>query len=89
MASWWDDVWGYLQQQDDKTHKELGLPDATGAMSSITDTVNFGKVVWLNVSDYRMWRSLGWLLLGVLLMVIGFVVWNKKSIGAAAKAAVL
>lgn len=39
------------------------------------------------VFNYRMWRSIGWLLLGILLMIIGFVVWNRKAIGGAAKTA--
>ena len=74
-------------------NKATGLPDVGGAINDIGDTLSFAKVVWLNVSDYRMWRSLGWLLLGLLMLVIGFVMWNRKAIegvaGSAAKLAVL
>lgn len=43
--------------------------------------------------NYRMWRSLGWLLLGLVLLTMGFLLLNRKGIegaaGTAAKAAVL
>lgn len=38
--------------------------------------------------NYRMWRSLGWLLLGIVITIMGFLVWNRKAIGGAAKTAV-
>lgn len=98
MASWWEDVWGTLftthgagQKAAKDFAKKEGLPDTvgpeSGAISSISDAVNLTKLVWLNVSDYRMWRSLGWLLLGLLLMILGFVVWNRKAIASAAAVA--
>lgn len=55
----------------------------TGATSAITDTTHTIQAVWVMLSDYRMWRSLGWLLLGVILMFMGFVIWNRKAIGSA------
>jgi len=40
--------------------------------------------------NYRMWRSIGWLILGILMMWWGFLLWNRKAIaGAAASAAKL
>lgn len=51
--------------------------DATGLVKTVSEA-------WLNVTDYRMWRSLGWLLLGVVLIILGFVIWNRRAIGAAA-----
>lgn len=95
MSNWWSDWWGGIEsgfesgkkageKTGDKINEVTGLPDVSGAMSSLSDTLSFSKAVWLNISDYRMWRSLGWLLLGVLLMILGFVVWNRKAIGAVA-----
>jgi hypothetical protein len=55
----------------------VGSTGASGTMAFIGEA-------WLNLTDFRMWRSLGWLLLGVLLIIIGFVVWNRHAIGAAA-----
>jgi hypothetical protein len=97
--SWWSDWWGSVtegfesgekagEKTGDAVNSVTGLPDAAGAISALSDGVSLSKAVWLNVSDYRMWRSLGWLLLGVLLMILGFVVWNRKALeGAAAVAA--
>jgi uncharacterized membrane protein len=77
------------EKAGDKINDVTGLPDASGAFSALNDGVSFGKAVWLNLSDYRMWRSLGWLLLGIVLMIIGFVVWNKKAIASVGKLAAL
>lgn len=100
MSSWWDDWWGSVssgfesgKKAGEKTGETInsvtGLPDSSGAISALTDPLSFAKAVWLNVSDYRMWRSLGWVIMGFVLMVIGFVVWNRKAIGGAAKLAAL
>lgn len=39
------------------------------------------------VTNYRMWRSLGWLLLGIVLAGAGLAIWNRKGIAAAGKLA--
>ncbi len=103
MSSWWDWWWNNVgaggiesgwekgkkagKGAGEKINKEAGVPDAEGAMSALSDTLSFSKAVWLNVSDYRMWRSLGWLILGILMMAMGFMVWNRKAIGSAARLA--
>lgn len=100
MSSWWDWWWNNVggggiesgfekgkkagEKVGGKINEKTGAPDVTGAMSALSDTLSFSKAVWLNISDYRMWRSLGWLLLGILMMIIGFIVWNRKAIGATA-----
>lgn len=100
MSSWWDDWWGSVKEGyesgkeagekvGDKINDATGLPDASGAMSALNDSLTFSKAVWMNLSDYRMWRSLGWLLLGIVLMIIGFLVWNRKALEAAGKLAAL
>lgn len=99
MASWWEDWWGSVEsgfksgfkegeKTGDKANKALGTPDLGGAISQINDTVNLTKAIWLNLSDYRMWRSVGWIALGILLMIVGFFVWNRKAIGSVAKMAI-
>jgi hypothetical protein len=93
MSSLWDDFWGAVTDLRHGTAKVTPLPGADevagtlkdgGAMSSLTDAVSFSKAVWLNVSDFRMWRSLGWIILGVIMMILGFVLWNRKAITAVA-----
>jgi hypothetical protein len=97
MASWWDDWWGGItsdfksgektgEKIGDKINQATGLPDSSGAISALGDTLSFSKAVWLNVSDFRMWRSLGWLLLGIILIILGFVAWNRKAVVGAAAA---
>ena len=91
MSDFWDDVWGTLfdtngpaQKAAKDFAKKHDLPDPvgpeSGVITDITDTVSFAKLVWLNVSDFRMWRSLGWLILGIVMMIIGFVIWTRKAL---------
>ena len=93
MSSWWDVIWGAVVPGGAAVTGAGAALDAaggvSGAMNDISDSVSFGKLVWLNLSDYRMWRSLGWLLLGILFLILGFVVWNRKAIAGVAKAAAL
>lgn len=71
----WDTIVGVLQGM---------AAQATGGTSGVVGTLG---VVWAGLTDYRMWRSLGWLLLGILLMVMGLVIWNRKAIGSAIQTA--
>lgn len=46
---------------------------ATGInVNSITDAVS---AIWDKISDGKMWRSLGWLALGVFLIIFGLILW--------------
>ncbi len=42
--------------------------------------------IWATLTNYRLWRSLGWLFLGLALMLLGFVVWNRKGIATGVQA---
>lgn len=81
--SWWDTIWGAIPGVGPITEiemKALGESDVGDAMSDLKDTVSFSKAVWLNLSDYRMWRSLGWLILGIVLMILGLTIWLRKAL---------
>jgi len=93
MSNWWDDWWGDVKEgfeggkkagEDvgDKINEFTGMPDSSGAISALSDPLSFVKAVWLNVSDYRMWRSLGWLILGIVIMGAGIALWSKKAIAS-------
>lgn len=56
----------------------VSLPNDAGKAAGI-----LGEA-WATLTDFRMWRSLGWLLLGIVLIIIGFVIWNRRAIGEAA-----
>jgi hypothetical protein len=58
----------------------LGLPADVGKGAAL-----FG-VAWATVTDYRMWRSIGWLLLGIVVTILGLTIWNRRTIGAAVRA---
>lgn len=77
--SWWDSTLNLF------TGGLYG--DAKGGTAAVTDGIHVAEAIWVNLSDFRMWRSLGWLLLGVLLLVLGFLVWNRRSIAAAVETA--
>lgn len=92
-TSWWEDWWGDItsgfqsgreagEAAGEKINEFTGLPDSSGAISALTDPLSFVKAVWLNVSDYRMWRSLGWVLLGLVMMAIGIVMWSRKALAS-------
>ena len=94
MGNFWDDWWGDVKEgfesgkkagekTGDKINEFTGLPDSSGAISALADPLSFLKAVWLNVSDYRMWRSLGWLVLGIIIMGAGIAMWSKKAIASA------
>lgn len=83
MSSWWDTVWGAIPGIGPITEAEKKAAEAAGiddAMGSLNDTISFSKAVWLNVSDFRMWRSLGWLILGIVLMILGLSVWLRRAV---------
>lgn len=46
-----------------------------------------------DLTDVRMWRSLGWIAVGIMVFVIGLIIWLRKpienAVGTVAKAAVL
>ena len=51
----------------------------SSAVSGISEVGHFlGKLV-TDVTDGAMWRSIGWILLGLVLIVIGMVMWAGKS----------
>lgn len=59
----------------------LGMPLGTGGAA--LQGVAMAGTIWAALTDFRMWRSLGWLFLGILLMIVGFVAWNRRPIGGA------
>lgn len=95
MASIWDVTLGVFTGglwTGVKAAGEAAGDVATGGsdtVNAIQDGAGVAKVVWANVSDYRMWRSLGWLVLGILLLVLGLVLWNRKALEKTAAVAAL
>ncbi len=83
--SWWEDVAqalepGFLLATHDPAWDaenqgtEAAIASSTGFMGSITAFLEA-------LADWRMWASLGWILLGLALVIAGAMLWLKKSAG--------
>ena len=63
------------------------------AGQTLGDVASTLAAFFTSISDYRMWRSMGWLMLGVAMLTGGILLWNKDTVaslaGTAAKAAAL
>lgn len=51
-------------------------------LSGLTDTAGVLVAFFTTITDYRMWRSLGWLLLGIVMIGSGLALWAKDSAGS-------
>ena len=83
----WNVVGGPYANEDDALAAIPGIQKAApapGAFQQATG-VNFSSVTnaltafWKQLTNYRMWRSLGWLFLGVLLIFVGLFMWVGKE----------
>jgi hypothetical protein len=50
-----------------------------GDIKAVTGSWGFVKAFLEHLADGKMWRSLGWLALGVLLIAMGLILWLRKS----------
>lgn len=68
----------------------LGVPatDTAAAGGSVGGLFAPFVAFFGTITDGRMWRSFGWLILGVLLMVFGINLWLHNPLGRAAGGAV-
>lgn len=63
----------------------------SGGLTGLSDTANALIAFFTTVTDYRMWRSFGWLLLGIGLIAAGLLILAKdaavSSVGRAFRSA--
>lgn len=52
-----------------------GVPSVAGWSAFVTTI----QGAWTELTDGRMWRSLGWILLGIVLMLLGVAWWIGPS----------
>lgn len=94
----WANVHGPYKSQQDAQNAIAGIQKASpapGAFQQITGVnpnvfssiQNALTAFYDAVTNGKMWRSLGWLILGVLLMIMGVALWLKGSISPAQAAA--
>jgi hypothetical protein len=90
-VSWWSDIVaavesaaggesGVLQSGGQTAAGPVTVPQPLGGL---IDTIN---AIWANLRDYKMWRSLGWLVLGIVLMFLGVLWWIGPSASRAGPA---
>ena len=68
-----------------------GAAGATAPGQLLGEAPGVGLVegIWTELTDGRMWRSLGWLLLGIVLMLLGVAWWIGPSAARRSPAAVV
>ena len=52
---------------------------AAGVWGTLTAPAQVAVKIWDTLSDVTMWRSLGWLFLGIIMLFIGAALWLKKE----------
>jgi len=57
-------------------------------LASEAPGINLVEGIWSELTDGRMWRSLGWILLGIVLMLLGAAWWIGPSAERASPIAV-
>jgi len=83
MSFWSDvvkDVSGFiLAGQGDQAAQVQAAGQAAGAAGAVTSAwggaITAAEGIWTELTDVRMWRSLGWLVLGIVLMLLGVLWW--------------
>ena len=75
--SWWSDVVNDIAKYGG-FGVAGGAAQAAGGAGGVASEISVLSAViaavWANVRDGKMWRSLGWLLLGVLLILMGALI---------------
>lgn len=66
-----------------------GFLAASGGVSKLSDVGSVLLGFFGAVTDGTMWRSLGWLLLGVIMMFAGLALWTKTEVIPAVRSAVV
>jgi hypothetical protein len=80
--SWWSDVVLAIESAmggEANVENTAGPATATVPAGPITGLVDTIQAIYAGVTDGKFWRSLGWLLLGIVLMLMGAVSWIGMS----------
>lgn len=81
--SWWSDlVLAVESAMGGESNVENTAGPATATVPSIPGLGGLVTVIegiWAGLTDGKMWRSLGWILLGIVLMLLGVGWWIGPS----------
>jgi hypothetical protein len=87
--SWWSDLTDALLAVSPGGTLTPGGQAAIGGAVQGSGVLGGILGIWANLRDYKMWRSLGWLLLGIVLMLLGAAWWLGPSAARAAPTSVV
>ena len=74
--SWWSDlVEAVTSAAGGEQQAELQAAGAPNVQAPWTQVLTVTEGIWAGLTDGKLWRSLGWLLLGIVLMLLGVAIW--------------
>ena len=80
--SWWSDlVEAVTSAAGGEQQAELQAAGAPNVQTPWTQVLTVTEGIWAGLTDGKLWRSLGWLLLGIVLMLLGVVLLARESAG--------
>jgi hypothetical protein len=90
--SFWSDLVGTIEQV--VIGNPAGVSNPSGPAVGAVGAASTGQLdailgIWTELRDGKMWRSLGWLLLGIVLMLLGAGWWLGPSAARAAPTQVI
>lgn len=80
--SWWSDVVLAIESAmggESNVLKTAGPAEATVPSGPIAGLVTAIEAIWAGATDGKFWRSLGWIILGIMLMLVGVLLWIGPS----------
>lgn len=91
--SWWSDLVAAVESASGGESAVLQSGGQTAAgpvtvpapLSGITTVI---EGIWAGLTDGKLWRSLGWLILGIVLMLLGVGWWIGPSASRASPAGI-
>ena len=88
--SWWSDlVEAVTAAAGGEQQAELQAAGAPNVQTPWTSILTLMEGYWAGLTDGKLWRSLGWIILGVILMIFGVAIWvtgQKNPVSIAARA---
>ena len=77
MSSWTD--WLAAAFGNANAEQVANIAQSGPVVGAVSTLSFFGEL-----SDPRLWASVGWIILGCLLMLLGVILWSKGAIGQSA-----
>jgi hypothetical protein len=74
--SWWSDlVEAVTSAAGGEQQAELVQAGAPNVQTPWTSVLTLMEGYWAGLTDGKLWRSLGWIILGIVMMLLGVAIW--------------